>query len=280
MNQTGTANVWAGISVDPETGLVFLPVSSPSPNYYGGDRLKEMPLRHCDRRGECRDRRSGVEPPACPSRHLGRGHQLRAHPGGHQEGRPDHSRPDPGDQDGLPVRAQPQHRRAGLSDRGAALSGLRRAGRSRGQDPALCAAAGTDRSPDNTPPVSTLADIAQLRANAAAGRRASATKAATRRRRIRGSISWPATVGGVEWGGGALDPTTNTYVVNSDSVLQVYTLVPRAEADKNMTATRCATGRLLPRSRVRPTASGCRTSSTCGACPAGRRLTAPCPPMT
>ena len=43
LNQTGTANVWAGISVDPETGLAFLPVSSPSPNYYGGDRLKEMP---------------------------------------------------------------------------------------------------------------------------------------------------------------------------------------------------------------------------------------------
>ena len=43
-DQTGTANVWPGISVDPETGLAFLPVSSPSPNYYGGDRLKEMPL--------------------------------------------------------------------------------------------------------------------------------------------------------------------------------------------------------------------------------------------
>jgi len=42
-NQTGTANVWAGISVDPQTGLAFLPTSSPSPNYYGGDRLKEMP---------------------------------------------------------------------------------------------------------------------------------------------------------------------------------------------------------------------------------------------
>ena len=42
-NQTGTANVWASISVDPETGLAFLPTSSPSPNYYGGDRLKEMP---------------------------------------------------------------------------------------------------------------------------------------------------------------------------------------------------------------------------------------------
>jgi quinoprotein glucose dehydrogenase len=49
---------------------------------------------------------------------------------------------------------------------------------------------------------------------------------------IRGSISWPATLGGVEWGGGALDPTTNTYVVNSNVVPQIYTLVPRADADK------------------------------------------------
>jgi quinoprotein glucose dehydrogenase len=39
-------------------------------------------------------------------------------------------------------------------------------------------------------------------------------------------------LGGVEWGGGALDPTTNTYVVNSNVVPQIYTLVPRAEADK------------------------------------------------
>jgi quinoprotein glucose dehydrogenase len=39
-------------------------------------------------------------------------------------------------------------------------------------------------------------------------------------------------VGGVEWGGGAVDPTTATYVVNADQVPQVYTLIPRAQADK------------------------------------------------
>jgi quinoprotein glucose dehydrogenase len=36
----------------------------------------------------------------------------------------------------------------------------------------------------------------------------------------------------VEWGGGALDPTTNTYVVNSSEVAQIYRLIPRAEYDK------------------------------------------------
>ncbi len=35
---TGAANVWAQISVDPERNLVFVPTSSPSPDYYGGER--------------------------------------------------------------------------------------------------------------------------------------------------------------------------------------------------------------------------------------------------
>ena len=37
--RTGAANVWATISVDVENDLVFLPTSSPSPDFYGGERL-------------------------------------------------------------------------------------------------------------------------------------------------------------------------------------------------------------------------------------------------
>ena len=37
--RTGAANTWAPISVDPSRELVFLPVSSASPDYYGGKRL-------------------------------------------------------------------------------------------------------------------------------------------------------------------------------------------------------------------------------------------------
>jgi len=36
--RTGAANAWAPLSVDVARGLVFIPTSSPSPDYYGGER--------------------------------------------------------------------------------------------------------------------------------------------------------------------------------------------------------------------------------------------------
>jgi quinoprotein glucose dehydrogenase len=39
--RTGGANVWSVIAADPERDLVFLPTSSPAPDYYGGMRLGE-----------------------------------------------------------------------------------------------------------------------------------------------------------------------------------------------------------------------------------------------
>lgn len=38
---TGAANAWAPIAADPERDLVVVPTSSPSPDYYGGERLGE-----------------------------------------------------------------------------------------------------------------------------------------------------------------------------------------------------------------------------------------------
>jgi quinoprotein glucose dehydrogenase len=38
-HQAGAANAWATISVDAARDLVFVPTSSPSPDYYGGERL-------------------------------------------------------------------------------------------------------------------------------------------------------------------------------------------------------------------------------------------------
>jgi len=37
--RTGAANVWSVMSVDAERGLIFVPTSSPSPDFYGGQRL-------------------------------------------------------------------------------------------------------------------------------------------------------------------------------------------------------------------------------------------------
>jgi quinoprotein glucose dehydrogenase len=42
--KTGTANVWASMAVDSDKGIVYVPVSSPSPNFWGGNRLAPIPL--------------------------------------------------------------------------------------------------------------------------------------------------------------------------------------------------------------------------------------------
>lgn len=42
-DKTGAANTWAPISIDAARGLVVLPTSSPSPDYWGGDRTADMP---------------------------------------------------------------------------------------------------------------------------------------------------------------------------------------------------------------------------------------------
>jgi len=36
---TGAANAWSTISIDEQNGLAFIPTSSPSPDFYGGERL-------------------------------------------------------------------------------------------------------------------------------------------------------------------------------------------------------------------------------------------------
>ncbi|WP_445620343.1 pyrroloquinoline quinone-dependent dehydrogenase [Kushneria sp. Sum13] len=42
--KSGTANVWTQMSADEQNGLIYLPVSSPSPNFWGGNRTEKAPL--------------------------------------------------------------------------------------------------------------------------------------------------------------------------------------------------------------------------------------------
>jgi quinoprotein glucose dehydrogenase len=229
-NQTGTANVWAGISVDPETGLVYLPVSSPSPNYYGGDRLTEMPM---------------VTSTTALNAETGEvvwSRQLIHHDIWDLD---INSAPTLLDikKDGQTIPALVQATKQGflfvlnrktgepvypIEERPYPASDVPGEKASPTQ-PYVPLPVPT--IPDKTPDISPLADITSFG-------ECSRWKARLRDEgrftppSIRGSIAFPGTVGGVEWGGGAVDPTTNTYVVNSDDVVQVYTLVPRAEADK------------------------------------------------
>lgn len=43
-HDTGAANVWSTMSADAQRGLVFVPTTSPSPDYYGAKRAYDIPL--------------------------------------------------------------------------------------------------------------------------------------------------------------------------------------------------------------------------------------------
>ena len=124
---TGTANVWASMSVDVERGLLYVPVSSPSPNFYGGARTEALPLT------------TSITALDADTGDVVWSRQLVHH--------------DVWDYD------------------------------------------------TNAPP----------------------------------TLVYPPTSGGMQWGGGALDPDTGRWYVNHSSLVQIYELLPRAEYDREAT---------------------------------------------
>jgi quinoprotein glucose dehydrogenase len=229
-NQTGTANVWAGISIDPETGLAFLPVSSPSPNHYGGDRLKEMPL---------------VDATVAVNAETGAvrwSRQLVHHDLWDMD---INSAPVLVDirRNGKSIPALVQANKMGMivvlnRNTGEPIYPILEKAYPASDVKGEVAAKTQPFVPypeplvaERTPPVSAFADLTSF-GECSRWKRGIRDEGRYTPPSLRGSLSWPATVGGVEWGGGAVDPTTGTYVVNASQVPQIITLVPRAEADK------------------------------------------------
>ena len=61
---TGNNGVWTQITVDPEAGLVYLPVETPTIDEYGGNRPGNNLFAESARRGRPEDRRAQVALPA------------------------------------------------------------------------------------------------------------------------------------------------------------------------------------------------------------------------
>jgi quinoprotein glucose dehydrogenase len=228
-NQTGTANVWAGISVDPQTGLAFLPVSSPSPNHYGGDRLKEMPLVDAT---VAVDAETGV---------VRWSRQLVHHDLWDLD---INSAPTLVDihKNGQTIPALVQANKMGMMvvlnrNTGEPVYPIIEKAYPASDVKGEVAAKTQPFVPYPEPLVAEHTTVSALADFLSFGE-CSRWRARIRDEgrytppSLRGSLSWPATVGGVEWGGGAVDPSTGTYVVNSSQVPQIITLVQRAEADK------------------------------------------------
>ena len=82
-DRVGHTNVWAPMSLDAERGLIYLPVGTPSNDYYGGMRLGDNLYAEaivCPRR---LDRRAGLALPDGAPRSVGLRPAGRAHPAHH-----------------------------------------------------------------------------------------------------------------------------------------------------------------------------------------------------
>jgi quinoprotein glucose dehydrogenase len=227
---TGTSNVWASMSVDTENNLVFLPVSSPSPDFYGGDRKAPIPLATSV---TALDADTGEIKWTFQHVH----HDIWDYDTNSAPVLVDISK------DGKTIPALIQSTKQGflfvlnrltgepvwpIEEKPFPASDVQGEEASPTQP---IPTAPPPTTPDTFPGISAIADIASFGycSRTFAGLRYEGRYTPPS---LKGSLAYPATAGGVEWGGGALDPTTNTYVVNSSSVAQIYRLVPRDEYDR------------------------------------------------
>jgi quinoprotein glucose dehydrogenase len=226
-HRIGTANVWAGMSVDPKAGIVYLPVSSPESNFYGGHRTEPMPLATSVTALEAESGRvvwtrqlvhhdiwdyDTDSPPTLVDINRG-GKIVPALVQATKQGflyvlnR----------MTGEPVYPMPE-RKVPASD----VPGEK----AFPTQPYVALPEPT--VPDRFPGIFPLADILSLgycsREYAKLRDDGKFTPPS-----LKGSIAFPGKVGGVEWGGGAVDPVSQTYVVNSNNVVQVFKLIPRVE---------------------------------------------------
>ncbi|WP_420963331.1 pyrroloquinoline quinone-dependent dehydrogenase [Brucella sp. IR073] len=229
-SKTGTSNVWASMSVDPDLNIVYLPVSSPSPNFYGGDRLDPIPLA------------TSVTAVDADSGKVIWSRQLVHHDIWDYD---TNSAPTLIDieKDGKKIPALVQTSKQGflyvlnrytgepvypIEERPVPASDVPGEKASPTQpyvarpEPVIG---------DRWPGVFWLADALSF---GYCSRMAKELRDEGRFTppSLKGTITSPTTVSGVEWGGGAVDPESQTLIVNHSQVVSINQLVPRAEYEK------------------------------------------------
>jgi quinoprotein glucose dehydrogenase len=228
--QTGTANVWASMSVDEERNLLYIPVSSPSPNFFGGNRIGPIPL------GTSVTALDIATGKVVWSRQLVH-HDLWDYDTNSAPTLIDITR------DGKTIPALVQTSKQGflyVLDRtnGEPIYPIE-------EHPVPQSTVPGERSSPTQPFVAlprptvdaewpgifALADIAsfgycsrKLKELVYQGRFTPPS--------LQGSLTYPATIGGVEWGGGAVDPDKQIFVVNNTSAVQIYQLLTRSDYAK------------------------------------------------
>ncbi|MGR3464710.1 outer membrane protein assembly factor BamB family protein [Limimaricola sp.] len=232
-DRTGTANVWTHMTVDPERDIIYMPVSSPSPNYYGGQRTEELPLATSV---TAVDTNSGE---IIWSRQLVH-HDIWDYDTGAAPTLVDIER------DGETIPALIQTSKQGMlyvlnRETGEPVFGMEErpvpASDLPGEEAAPTQPFYDVPAPTNTsdtwPGIWWLADLTSFGY-------CSETLEKLRYEGLftpptaegEGTLLYPGTAGGMQWGGGALDPETNTFYVNTQKVAQILKMIPREEYEE------------------------------------------------
>jgi len=230
VHKTGTSNVWASMSLDAEHGILYLPVSSPSPNFYGGDRKEELPLA------------TSVTALEADTGKVLWSRQIVHHDLWDYD---TNSPPVLVDinKDGRTIPALVQSSKMGIFFVLNRLTGEpiypieeRKVPQSdvpgeQSSPTQPYAATPEPTVPDRFPGISGLADILSF------GECSRVMKGLRYDGRytppsLQGTLAYPSTAGGVEWGGGAVDPRSAIYVVNSSYVAQIYQLLERRDYEE------------------------------------------------
>ncbi|MDQ1902288.1 pyrroloquinoline quinone-dependent dehydrogenase [Paracoccus sp. WLY502] len=241
---TGTANVWTAMSVDEENGLVYLPVSSPSADYYGGTRLDPIPL------ATSVTALNGETGETVWSRQLVH-HDIWDYDTVSAPTLVDI----PAEGGATPALVQPTkmgfafvlNRLTGepifpIEERPVPASDVEGEVAAPTQPVPTLPASTTG---DDWGGVFGLADIASL---GYCSRRFEELRYDGRYTppSLQGTLAFPATAGGMQWGGGAVDPETGIFYVNSSRVAQIYQLIEREEYETMTSGGSEAEGGLFP----------------------------------
>ncbi|MEN3794837.1 pyrroloquinoline quinone-dependent dehydrogenase [Fulvimarina sp. MAC3] len=229
--RTGTANVWTAMSADAERGLVYVPVSSPSPNYWGGNRTEPIPMA------------TSVTAINVESGEVAWSRQLIHHDIWDYD---TVSAPTLMDieRDGktIPALAQPtkqgflyvMNRETGeplfdWPERDVPTSDIE--GEQASSTQPFPAAPPPSLDHENWPGVWWLADLVSF---GACSRQAEDLRyeGLYTPPSEEGTLAFPGTAGGMQWGGGSYDPKTGLFYVNASRVAQIYRLIPREEYDE------------------------------------------------
>ncbi|MFT4014781.1 MAG: pyrroloquinoline quinone-dependent dehydrogenase [Paracoccus sp. (in: a-proteobacteria)] len=242
--KTGTANVWTAMSVDEANGLVYLPVSSPSPDFYGGDRKEKIP--HATSVTALNGDTGAVVWSRQLVYHDIWDYDINAAP----------TLVDiPKDGGTVPALVQTSKMGEyfvlnrltgepifGIEDRPVPQSDVEGEQSSPVQPIPVLPKPATG---DSWSGVFKLADLASF---GYCSRKAAELRDDGRYTppSLRGSLTYPATAGGHQWGGGAVDPESGIYYVNNSNVVQIYQLIPRAEYQTLVSGGSEAEGGLFP----------------------------------